>query len=260
MFKKLRRFATFVNTVLSKKKQLIISRLSNTLNREGYKEFKDFVDEIVVKKNQEKTIAMLNRLTTNYTFFLREKEHFNFLEQVALPEICSHHKMDKKIQIWSAGCSSGEEPYTIAMYMLENLKTPLWRPSVLATDISQKIMGQAKNATYRKSQMTNLPPTWQKKYFELVSDGTYLVKPQVKKLVSFKEFNLMNPIMFPNKFDIIFCRNVMIYFDQKTREDLVNRFYDALRPGGYLFIGHSESINGLNTPFTYIKPAIYQKK
>jgi chemotaxis protein methyltransferase CheR len=247
---------------LSKKKQLIISRLSNTLTADGYTSFHDFVEVVLSGRDKDTTVAMLNKLTTNYTYFLREKEHFDFLEQTILPELKIKHAKDKCLSIWSAGCSSGEEPYTISMYLKEFFGTQAneWDLRILASDISQNILNSAMNPTYGEDSLAKLPPSWQKKYFTKKPDGTYTIGKTIRDNVIFRTFNLMDEIHWKRPFDLIFCRNVMIYFDQPTKEALVRRFYNVTEPNGYLFIGHSEGLNKATCPYKYLMPAIYQKK
>ena len=246
---------------LSKKKQLIVSRLSNTLSSKGFKDFSAYVDEIISGRDPEMVTAMLNKLTTNYTYFLREEAHFKYFEQVVLPDLAQKHARDKVLSIWSAGCSSGEEPYTISMYLKEyfGAQASQWDTRVLATDISQKILNTAMTASYNDESLSSLPATWKQKYF-VRKDGNYTVAPAIKQNVIFRTFNLMDPIQFKKKFDLIFCRNVMIYFDQPTKDALVRRFYNATVPGGHLFIGHSEGLTKATCPYDYIQPAIYKKK
>jgi len=245
---------------LSKKKQLIVSRLSNTLKAQGYT-FTQYVDEIVSGRDKEKTISMLNKLTTNYTYFLREEAHFKFLWDTVLPWLAKKHERDKVLSIWSAGCSSGEEPYTISIYLKEffGAQASAWDTRILATDISQKILDSAKKSVYQEDSLSRLPSSWKQKYFVKESNGTYTTAPAIKQNVIFKTFNLMDPIQFRRPFDLIFCRNVMIYFDQPTKDALVRRFYDKTVPGGYFFIGHSEGLNKADCPYDYIMPAIYRK-
>lgn len=139
-------------------------------------------------------------------------------------------------------------------------KASAWDTRVLATDISQNALVAAKNAVYEEDSLKELSPTWKSKYFRQTGQpGVYTVAPEIKSNVIFRTFNLMDPIKFRLKFDVIFCRNVMIYFDQPTKDALVKRFYDATNPGGYLLIGHSESLNKATTPYKYLKPATYRK-
>ncbi|MBR5509191.1 MAG: protein-glutamate O-methyltransferase CheR [Lachnospiraceae bacterium] len=246
---------------LSKKKKLIVSRLSNELSKKGYRDFAPYVDTIVSGKDPISTTAMLNKLTTNYTYFLREESHFDFMMSTVLPAITRKHEKDKTLAIWSAGCSSGEEPYTISMYLMEYFgsRASQWDTRILATDISQQILNTAMNPAYTDAELAQVPPAWRKKYFVKQSSTIYTVAPKIRENVIFQTFNLMDPIRFRKQFDLIFCRNVMIYFDQPTKSALAQRFYDATVPGGYLFIGHSEGLNKESNPYQYIKPSIYQK-
>lgn len=246
---------------LSKKKQLIVSRLTNTLAAQGYISFSQYVDEILSGRDKEKVTFMLNKLTTNYTYFLREEAHFKFLWDTVLPALAKRHEQDKILSIWSAGCSSGEEPYTISMYLKEYFGSQAhsWDTRILATDISQQILNTARNPSYQEESLARIPASWKHKYFIKEKEDFYTVAPSIKQNVIFRTFNLMDPIRFRRPFDLIFCRNVMIYFNQATKDDLVRRFYDVTVPGGHLFIGHSEGLNKADCPYQYIMPAIYQK-
>ena len=245
---------------LSKKKQLIASRLSNTLTSQGFGNFSAYVDEILSGRDPDMVTAMLNKLTTNYTYFLREEAHFKYFTDIILPDLEKKHAKDKVLCIWSAGCSSREEPYTISMYLKEyfGAKASQWDTRILATDISRKILTSAVTANYSSESVSTLPASWQQKYFVKSGNG-YSVTPALKQNVIFKTFNLMDPITFKKKFDLIFCRNVMIYFDQATKDALVRRFYNATLPGGHLFIGHSEGLTKATCPYEYVQPAIYRK-
>lgn len=246
---------------LSKKKQLIQSRLQTTLQNEGFADFTQYVDHIVSTKNYNDIENMLNKLTTNYTYFLREKEHFDFLKNTALPYLVSTKKT-KSLNIWSAGCSSGEEPYTISMVVKDFLGSSAasWDTRVLATDISTNVMNIAKKGEYHVESLKDLPDAWKKRFFQKTADPEkVMVSNELKNNVIFRPFNLMDPIKFKTSFDIIFCRNVMIYFDQPTKDALIERFYNATVPGGYLMIGHSESVNRANSRYHYVMPATYRK-
>lgn len=262
-FQRLVRFVKqYYGIDLSKKKQLIMGRLSNTILSMGFSSFEAYVDHLIRNRKPEDLEIMLNRLTTNYTYFMREEAHFQFFTDTILPYLI-RTKKDRVLSIWSAGCSSGEEPYTISMLLKEYLgsKASMWDTRVLATDISQNALHAASNAVYDENSLRNLSASWKSKYFRPAgSPGLYTVSPDIKSNVIFRTFNLMDPIRFRLKFDVIFCRNVMIYFDQATKDSLVNRFYDATNPGGYLLIGHSESLNKENTPYKYLKPATYRKE
>lgn len=246
---------------LSKKKQLIEGRLTATLTSYGYTSFKDYVDFILTKANSNDIDIMLNKLTTNYTYFLRERTHFDYFENTILPQLAKTKK-DRVLSIWSAGCSSGQEPYTISMILKDffGKDAGKWDTRVLATDISQNVLAKAQTAVYDKESLKDVPEVWLNKYFKKCANGIeYEVADNIKSNVIFRTFNLMDPIKFKIKFDVIFCRNVMIYFDQETKDALVERYYNATNPGGHLLIGHSETINKNISKYKYIMPATYRK-
>ena len=247
---------------LSKKKQLIQSRLHTTLTAKGYSDFSQYVDYIIKTDNKGDIENMLNKLTTNYTFFLREKDHFDFFADTILPYLVSHKK-NKVLSIWSAGCSSGEEPYTISMVIKDFLgkQATAWDTRVLATDISMNVLSTAMKGEYDAASLQELPAQWKQRFFQPAANHSQRVQvsPELKNNVIFRTFNLMHPIRFKIPFDVIFCRNVMIYFDQPTKDALVNRFYQATNAGGYLLIGHSESVNRAASSYQYVMPATYRK-
>ncbi len=261
-FKKL---ATFIHSNygidLHQKRQLIEGRLSASITNKGFTSFEEYVNFIIQRASKSDIDFMLNKLTTNYTFFMREELHFDYLKTTVLPYLVQHKK-DKTINIWSAGCSSGQEPYTISIILKEffGAQANQWDTRVLATDISQNVLTTAKKGVYGADSIASLPDEWKEKYFHSTPNGSqYTVKDVLKKNVIFKTFNLMDPIQFKTKFDVVFCRNVMIYFDTPTKDALVERFYDATAPGGYLFIGHSETVNKSTTRYKYLMPAMYRK-
>lgn len=245
---------------LSKKKMLITSRLSHSLKERGYTEFAPFLEHLFSSKDPDDLELVLNKLTTNYTYFLREQDHFTFFRDTILPDLVRRHQRDKVLAIWSAGCSSGEEPYTLSIYLKEffGSQANQWDTRILATDISQQALAKAKAGSYQPP--ADMPDAWLHRYFTRdKATGRYNVVPMIKQNVIFRPFNLMDPIHFRLKFDVIFCRNVMIYFNQPTRDALVQRFCDAMQPAGYFFISHSESL-GQNAKFRLLAPSIYQKK
>ncbi len=247
---------------LSQKRQLIIGRLSNTVVSMGYSTFTEYIEHILSQKNPQDIELMLNKLTTNYTFFLRESAHFDYFRDTVLPYL-EKTKRDHVLSIWSAGCSSGQEPYTLSMILKEYFgsKAGNWDTRVLATDISQNALKAAASGIYDEESLSAIPSAWKQKYFKRTNEaGVYQVADVLKNNVIFRTFNLMDPIRFKLKFDVIFCRNVMIYFDQQTKDALVQRFFNATVPGGYLFIGHSESLNKATTPYKYLMPSAYRKE
>ncbi|MDD2568162.1 MAG: protein-glutamate O-methyltransferase CheR [Clostridia bacterium] len=243
---------------LSKKKQLIESRMYPILFERNLDNFTDYFN-LVRGRNSTEITVMLNRLTTNHTYFMREPTHFEFLKNNLLP-VWEKEKKEKVLRIWSAGCSSGEEAYTAIMVLKDYFGFQKWDYRILATDISARVIENAQNSVYSKDALQNIPKLWVNKYFIKKGDDQYILSEDVKKEVIFKYFNLMESFIFKNKFDLIFCRNVMIYFDQPTKKALIQKFYNVLNPGGYLFIGHSETIQNGSTDFKYIKPSIYHKE
>ena len=243
---------------LSQKKQLITGRLSTSIKQRGYTSFTDFVNQVIQTKDNDLITLLLDKLTTNYTFFMREKEHLDLFCQKIIPDIVQRHQRDKTLAIWSAGCSTGEEPYNITMFLFDYLgaQASQWDTRLLATDISNRAMTAAKKGVYELPD--TIPPDWKKKYFVPQAGGQYQVAPKVRDNVIFQPFNLMDPIHFRRKFDVIFCRNVMIYFDQPTKDALVRRFYDATAPGGYLLISKSENLSA-NSPYRRLAPSTFQK-
>ena len=243
---------------LSQKKQLISGRLTTPLKQRGYNNFTDFVNHVLQTKDNELITLLLDKLTTNYTFFMREKEHLDLFCKKIIPDIVQRHQRDKTLAIWSAGCSSGEEPYNITMFLFDYLgqQASQWDTRLLATDISNRAMALAKKGVYELPD--TIPADWKKKYFTPVAGGQYQVTRQVRDNVIFQPFNLMDPIHFRRKFDVIFCRNVMIYFDQPTKDALVRRFYDATAPNGYLLISKSENLSA-DAPYKRLAPSTFQK-
>lgn len=244
---------------LTNKRHLIEARMYSVLVERNLKSFSDYF-KIVKDRNSREVLTMLNKLSTNHTYFLRESAHFDFLKNIILPELVRTNK-NNEIRIWSAGCSSGEEAFTTVMVIHDflGMNANKWDYRLLATDISSKVLEQAQNAIYNLENMKNIPPSWIKRYFIKVTDTTYTLSPSVKEQVIFKYFNLMESFPFHRPFDVIFCRNVMIYFDQETKNKLINKFYKALKPGGYLLIGHSETVQRDKTEFKYIQPSVYRK-
>ncbi len=256
------RLAKFVQSTygidLSQKRQLITGRLSSSIRQRGYTSFSSFVDSLLKNKNEDEITLLLNKLTTNYTFFMREVDHLEYFRKTIIPELVRRHQRDKTLSIWSAGCSTGEEPYNISMYLFDYLgpQANQWDTRLLATDISARALTAAQKGVYELPD--TIPPDWKKKYFTPTGNGQFAVAPAIKNNVIFRPFNLMDPIQFRRKFDVIFCRNVMIYFDQPTKDALVRRFYDATVPGGYLLISYSENLSQ-NSPYRRLAPATFQK-
>jgi chemotaxis protein methyltransferase CheR len=245
------------------KKELVKARLGKRLRTLGIASFEDYFEMVRADASGNELTMMLDALSTNLTSFFRESKHFEFLAERLLPEVMRRKATDKKITIWSAGCSSGEEPYTIAIVLREAVDGKgAWDARILATDLSTKVLARAKAGVYDAQRVETVPPGLKNKYFTSEgrhSEKTYTVAPALRDIVTFARLNLMHPWPMKGPFDAIFCRNVMIYFDRETRPIVVNRFADLLAPGGVLFIGHSESLAGVEHGLEYVEPTVYRK-
>ena len=245
------------------KKSLVIGRLQKVLKKHNFNSFREYIDYLEKGNPAESLSELVNRISTNHTFFYREYDHFEFFEKVALPEVKAFRTKQgtRKIKLWCAAASKGDEPYTIMIHLKRFFghDYSLWDTGLLATDISEDALREAVNGIYPLERVDKIDKPTLQQYFDF-EDGRYRVKEELRRDVMFRKFNLMTSI-FPLKgdFDMIFCRNVMIYFDNKTKAELAKKLYDQLRVGGYLFIGHSETLNGLGSQFKHIRSAIYQK-
>ena len=256
------RFGIHLN---EQKKSLVVERLQKTLRTGQFESFRAYYDYVVSDRSGRALLELVDRISTNHTHFFREKDHFVFMQTTWLPALKKAAQTagkKKDIRIWSAGCSSGEEPYTIAMLLADQFEMDGsgWDIGILATDISTTVLEKAQAGLYSDSQLEQVPDVYKRKYFRPAGEGLYSVAPVIKDLVMFRRLNLMNAeYPFKGQFQIVFCRNVMIYFDEPVREGLLARYHRYLEPNGYLFIGHSESIGRDNKYFRFIRPAIYQK-
>ncbi len=249
---------------LNGKKTFVEIRLQKQMLALGFAQYPPFFAHICADSTGEKLADLISSLTVNYTLFNREAEHFRFLSEVLLPEL-SKKLPDRSLRAWSAGCATGEEPYTMAMVLSDyfGLEKPLWDTKILATDISTVALKKAQEAAYLVESIENLKPSWIRYYFTRDSkDKTIMrIAPFLRKEVVFRKHNLVGPpYQFRQKFHFIFCRNVMIYFDESTKLLLLNRLYQVLEDGGYLFIGFSETLPKRGPPFKYISASIYQKE
>lgn len=244
------------------KKTLVMGRLHNVLLENNCRNFSEYFKLLQSDKTAKVVITLINKITTNHTFFMREADHFDYFKDSVLPYL-SRTVKDKDLRIWSAGCSSGEEPYTLAMILNEYFEKEkvLWDTKVLATDISDRVLEKAKRGQYPNEQIAPLPLNWRTNYFRKINTENNVLIDKIRNEVIYRKFNLMDNIFpFKKRFHVIFCRNVMIYFDNSTKTKLVNKFYDILESGGFLFIGHSESLNRESTKFKYIQPSVYRKE
>ncbi len=246
---------------LSQKRVLIMGRLENYLLRNGFDSYNDYMTEVEKDPSGKEAKNLINVLTTNHTYFMRESEHFDYMRQIVLPQLRRKEAAGKDLRIWSAASSTGEEPYTIAMVLMDffGIEHKAWDTKVLATDISTRVLEHASRGMYLKEQVEPLPPKWKQRYFKQINSEQYVAKDVLKKELIFRRFNLMNDFPFRRKFHIVFLRNVMIYFEDETKYNLLRKIYDFMEPGGYLFIGTTENLDKNKTRFEYVRPSIYRK-
>ena len=245
------------------KRELIRARFGKTIRQRKMSGFHEYYDWITSDKTGEASREVMNAISTNLTSFFRENKHFEFLVQTVIPELAE--RAAKRLRGWSAGCSTGQEVYTIAMVLREHLAgIEQWDVKLLATDLDTDVVQAGARGFYLLEHAQGIPPTLQKKYFDSVvgerGKPGLQAGDALRSMVTFRHLNLFSPWPFKHLFDFIFCRNVMIYFDRPTQEQLIERYHQVLAPGGYLFIGHSESLSGIKHSFEYVLPTIYRKK
>jgi chemotaxis protein methyltransferase CheR len=257
-------YKNFGINLTDQKKTLVVGRLQKVLRDRKFSTFKDYYQWLTHETTGEGLDELANRISTNHTFFNREKAHFEFFAKTVLPEIQARRQQQKsnEVRIWCAGCSSGEEPYTLMMLIMEHFKNNFsqWNPMLLATDISATALKTAMAGVYPNDRVDQLPAALRNKYFNKQPDGSMVVKDEVRKRIFFRRHNLMDATFpFKKEFDTVFCRNVMIYFDRQTRNTLVAKYHKHTAQGGYLFIGHSETLGRDETDYNYVMPAVYKK-
>lgn len=259
------RVVTYVKRIsgidLSEKRVLINGRLKNYLLRNGYNSYNEYMEKVERDPKGKEARNLINALTTNHTYFMREFEHMEFMQREILPKLKVKEAARRDLRIWSGASSTGEEPYTIAMVLRDffGMEQPKWDTKILATDISTKVLEHASKGKYLSEQIEPLPDRWRKKYFKKVGEMEYQATQELRNEVIFRQFNLMNSFPFRKPFHVIFLRNVMIYFDDDTKRQLLRKIYDFLEPGGYLFVGTTEAVDRKGTEFRYVQPSIYQK-
>jgi len=246
---------------------MLTGRLNKRLRALGLTGFNEYCEFLFSPQGrEEEMVHLINAVTTNKTDFFREPSHFNYLIQSAIPDLQKLHRIDlrRKLRIWSAGCSTGEEPYTLAMVLAEIQEAqPRFRYEILATDISARVLDVARRAVYPMDRIEPVSAQYRKKYLLKGQDRRnpqVRIVPELRKRVRFGRLNFMDDDFgLREKVDIIFCRNVIIYFDKPTQEKLMAKFCHYLNPGGYLFLGHSESLHGYDMPLVPVAPTIYRK-
>jgi chemotaxis protein methyltransferase CheR len=243
------------------KRAMFSSRLQKRLSQLGLTSFQDYYDLVVGGHSDAELTTMLDYISTNQTEFFREPHHFTFLRERVLPELA----VDKTVRIWSTACSSGEEPYSIAMTLSDTIDSPsTWNCRILASDISTRMLAKAATGQYSHEKINSLSSDLVRRHF-LLGKGSrrelVKIKPHIANMAVFRRINLMDD-RYPIKslLDVIFCRNVMIYFDRETQAKVLARLSRYLKPGGYLFLGHSETMQGISDAFHYVAPTIYRKQ
>jgi chemotaxis protein methyltransferase CheR len=243
------------------KRAMFSSRLQKRLSQLGLTSFQDYYDLVVGGHSDGELTTMLDYISTNQTEFFREPHHFTFLRERVLPELV----VDKTVRIWSTACSSGEEPYSIAMTLSDTIASPsTWNCRILASDISTRMLAKAATGQYSHEKINSLSPDLVRRHF-LLGKGNrrelVKIKPHIANMAVFRRINLMDD-RYPIKslLDVIFCRNVMIYFDRETQAKVLARLSRYLKPGGYLFLGHAETMQGISDAFHYVAPTIYRKQ
>ena len=247
---------------LSQKKVIMNGRLENHIKSGGWGSFHAFMNDLEKDSSGRLEKELVNLLTTNHTYFMREFEHFEFFKSVVLPELKRKEQNTKDLRIWCGAASTGEEPYMIAMVLKDffGLESSSWDTKVLATDISTKVLQQAIAGIYNEEQLKSIPDQWKRHFFKKTPEGMFMVKDELKQEVIFRQFNLMSPFPFKKRMHTIFLRNVMIYFDENTKNELLQKVYDFLEPGGYLFIGMTETLDRAQVPFELVQPSIFRKQ
>jgi chemotaxis protein methyltransferase CheR len=263
------RFSEFIKTELgikmpASKKTLLEARLQKRLRELCMGSHDEYCEYLFSAAGMEEELAnLVDVVTTNTTDFFREPKHFDLLTSTVLPELYARRGSARNVNIWSAGCSSGEEPYTLAMVLSEfGRVNPGFTFSILATDISTQVLRMAVRAVYPESKIEPIPPECRKRYLLRSKDRTrkmVRINQETRHHVRFRRLNFMEEFTFDGQLDIIFCRNVVIYFDRQTQEMLFSRFCRKLAPGGYLFIGHSESLSGMDLPLELVAPTVYRR-
>jgi chemotaxis protein methyltransferase CheR len=263
--KEFQRIVTYVKRKsgieLKEKKVLVQGRLDNYMQKNGYTSYSEFMDMVEKFPTGPEAVDLLNALTTNHTFFWREHEQFEFLRHKVFPELKKRTENTKDWRIWCAASSTGEEPYTLAMLCLDflGLEHGQWDTTVLATDIDTKVLEKAIKGVYSKSSVEQLPSQYVRRFFKPINQSEYQVSEELRKEVIFRKLNLMSQLPFRKPLHVVFIRNVMIYFDDDTKARVLENIYEKMAPGGYLFIGSTESMGTSNVGFNYVQPSIYRK-
>lgn len=245
------------------KRALIASRLYKRLKATGAASVGDYLRRLEADASGQELVALLDAMTTNHTSFFREPQHFAFLVERVVPELLARRR-GAGIEVWSAACATGEEPYTLAIALLEAVPpSAACRIRVLASDLSTRALRIAQEGVYRIEKVQPVPPALLKRYFERgqgAQAGLARVRQEVRRLVEFRPLNLIEIASLGRQFPVIFCRNVLIYFDRAVQQRVVTMLERHLAEGGYLFVSHSESLNGLAHGLECVAPAVYRRR
>ncbi|WP_372767485.1 protein-glutamate O-methyltransferase CheR [Pseudoalteromonas sp.] len=240
------------------KREMVYSRLARRIRLLSLSSFAQYIDYLEEHKQQEFS-HFINAITTNLTSFFREPYHFDFLRETLIPQILEQNSTTKRVRIWSAGCSTGEEPYSIAMTIADRFP-PSWDVKILATDLDSNVLAKASTGEYAENSITGLDESLKKRFFlRNKQTGLFKIRPELKRRIYFKRLNLLQDWPMKGPFDVIFCRNVVIYFDQPTKESLFQRYAEKLCLEGHLFLGHSESMHKSQTQFVALGKTMYRK-
>lgn len=247
------------------KKTMLEARLQKRLRNLNIASFGAYCDFLFSSEGlQQELVQMIDLVTTNKTDFFREPDHFEYLAKFVLPQWMDERRGNGRLNVWSAGCSTGEEPYTLAMVLEEFAEeVPDFSYSIMATDISTRVLERARTAIYDEEHVIPVPMALKRKYLLRSKDrskGLVRIVPELRGRVSFRRLNFMEEEFgLRERLDVIFCRNVIIYFDRQTQKKLLHKFIDNMVPGGYIFMGHSETLNGLDLPLLAVHPTVYRK-
>lgn len=247
---------------MHEKKVIMNGRLENYLKHGGWNSYTEYMNDVENDSSGELEKVLVNFLTTNHTYFMREFQHFDFFKQVVLPWIKKKEERTQDMRIWCGASSTGEEPYMIAMVIRDflGLEHTQWDARILATDISTQALTQAIAGVYDDEHLKSMPDTWKRRFFNKMPNGNYAATDDIKKEVLFRKFNLMEQFPFKKRMHTVFLRNVMIYFDEPTRQEVVRKVYNLLEPGGYFFIGMTETLDRSDVPFQLVQPSIFRKQ
>lgn len=235
------------------KHALVRARVMKRIRKLGLQNFSEYVSYLDQDNSGREFLSLVDVLTTNKTSFFRESKHFDFIRSDVIPEM-----RGRNVKWWSAGCSTGEEPVTCAIVLREQ-NVPARNVKILATDLSRDVLKVAKRGVYPAQNLASMSPSIRRKYFAKANDGRLSVHSEIHDMITYGRLNLKKKWPLSGPFHVIMCRNVMIYFNRETQQKLVSRFYDLLEPGGYLFLGHSESVASADERFDNICPAVYRK-